>query len=290
MKTLKLFMAALIVAVVALAVTAIALADSSTCQITTITNDDVARQSEDTTPTKSWVLYTRPTSPGTGTFVTGPGQPPLGVGSLQLQTVSGSDKVYLFNFDYVGTSLADINKLGYSTYRTAGSNQQVAALNIQVDYNGPNASGGFTTLVFEPVYNPAQGLVTDNTWQTWDAFYNGNAVWWSTRDIPGVCASNCFVTWNQILAANPNATILGGIGINQGSGNPGLTDYVDAFSIGTGDSCVTYNFDPYRVVTNKDECKNGGYSKLKDANGNSFRNQGQCVSYIESNGKSGGRR
>lgn len=292
---MKLFVAALVVAVVALAVTATAFAfvESASCQITTVTNDDVTRQSEDTTATKNWVLYSGAASsnhmPGTGTFVTGPAQPPLGVGSLQLQTVTGTDKVYLFNFDYVGTRLADINKIGYSTYRTAGNDQQVAALNIQVDYNGPDVAGGFTTLVFEPVYNPAQGPVVSNTWQTWDAYNGGNAIWWSTRAIPGVCATSCYVTWSQIVAANPDATILGGFGVNQGSGNPGLTDYVDALSIGTGDSCITYNFDPFRVMTNKDECKNGGYSKLKDANGNGFKNQGQCVSYIESNGKSGGK-
>jgi hypothetical protein len=36
-------------------------------------------------------------------------------------------------------------------------------------------------------------------------------------------------------------------------------------------------------VTSKDECKNGGYTHVKDAQGNSFKNQGQCVSYVESN-------
>lgn len=87
-------------------------------------------------------------------------------------------------------------------------------------------------------------------------------------------------------ASNPDATILGAFGFNQGSGNPGLTTSVDALSIGTGGpdgSCVTYNLDPYRVVTTKDECKNGGYNRVRDAQGNPFKNQGQCVSYVESN-------
>jgi hypothetical protein len=35
-------------------------------------------------------------------------------------------------------------------------------------------------------------------------------------------------------------------------------------------------------------CKNGGYIDLKDSN--SFKNQGQCVGYVESKGKSGGKR
>jgi hypothetical protein len=276
---------AITLVLVAFAATAVGFAE--VCEIVTVTNSDVARQLEDTPPTSNWVLYTRAGTPATaGQFVTGPGQAPLGVGSLQLQTNTGSEKVYLFNFDYIGTRLADINKLGYATYRNSGNDQQVTALNIQVDYNGPEAAGGFTTLVFEPVYNLDQGPVLDNTWQTWDAYNGGNAIWWSTRAIPGVCATSCYVTWDQILASNSDATILGGIGFNQGSGNPNLTVNVDALSIGTGGadgSCVTFNFDPYRVATTKEECKNGGYNTVKDAQGNTFRNQGQCVSYIENN-------
>ncbi|HEX8142558.1 MAG TPA: hypothetical protein VF553_08180 [Pyrinomonadaceae bacterium] len=255
-------------------------APAATCDVVVVTEDDVARQVEDTPPTKNWVLYTRAATPGTGTFVVGPGQPPLGVGSLQLQTVSGSDKVFLFNYDHIGTRLADINKMGYATYRTAGSADQLPSINIQVDYNGPDVAGGFTTLVFEPVYNLNQQAVVNNTWQTWDAYNGGQAIWWSTRAIPGVCARDCFVTWDAIVAANPNATILGGYGINQGSGNPGLNVNVDALSIGTGDDCVTYNFDPFRVATTKEDCKNGGYNNMKDAQGNSFKNQGQCIQYV----------
>src|SRR3712207_6864205 len=62
------------------------------------------------------------------------------------------------SYDHIGTALADVDDIAYNTYRTAGSAQQVAALNLQVDYNGA-AAGGFTTLVFEPVYNTNQGPV-----------------------------------------------------------------------------------------------------------------------------------
>lgn len=34
------------------------------------------------------------------------------------------------------------------------------------------------------------------------------------------------------------------------------------------------------LPTSKDACKNGGYQNLTDASGNTFRNQGQCVSYF----------
>jgi len=202
---------------------------------------DIARQPEDALPTDTWVFYTR--NAGTGTFVEGPDTPPLGNGSFQMSTPGSNDKGFLFNFDHVGTTLASIDAISYKTYRSAGNLQQVASLNIAVDPDGPSVSGGFTTLVFEPVYNTGQGAVVNGTWQTWDAFDGGNAIWWSSRAIPGVCATSCFVTWNTIVTANPNATILGGFGINQGSGNDGLTTAVDALEIGYGGNSVTYDFE-----------------------------------------------
>jgi len=35
-----------------------------------------------------------------------------------------------------------------------------------------------------------------------------------------------------------------------------------------------------RHPTNKDQCKNGGYANYVDANNQPFRNQGQCISYV----------
>lgn len=253
-------------------------AQSTGNMVVTVTEDDVTRQAENTPPTDNWVLYTR--NAGNGTFRVGPATPPLGVGSLGFVTPTGADKVFLFNFDHIGTALAGIDALGYSTYRTSGAvANQVPAINMQVDVNG-DAAGGFTTLVFEPVYNTSQGAVAGGVWQNWDAYNGGQAIWWSTRAIPGVCAFSCYVTWNTIVVSNPNAVIGGGYGVNQGSGNPALTAATDALKIGADGDSITYNFDPYRVATTKEDCKNGGWQTFRRADGSSFRNQGQCVSYV----------
>jgi hypothetical protein len=252
------------------------------CDRVVVTNEDIARQQEDTPPTKNWVYYTR-TPASVGTFRTGPATPPSGVGSFEISTPTGADKGSLFNFDHVGVKLADINKMGYATYRSAGNDQQVTALNIQVDVNGADP-GGFTTLVFEPVYNTAQGPVVSGQWQTWDAYLGGGAIWWSSNPIPGAPNRDTFVTWDTIVAANPNAVIVGGFGLNQGSGNPGLTASSDNLSLGYGAGagavCVTYDFEPYRVATSKDDCKDGGWQKVKTAGGAGFKNQGQCIQYV----------
>lgn len=257
-------------------------AGAAVCLTETVIETDVARQAEDTPPTRSWVLYTR--TPGsTGTFEAGPATPPAGGGSLELGTPAATDKVTLFNFDHTGTPLSSVNAIGYSTYRdpaSTGATHLVPSINIQVDVNG-DAPGGFTTLVFEPVYNTGQAAVVAGEWQTWDAYADGTAIWWSSREIPGVCAADCFVTWDTIVMNNPDAVIVGGFGVNQGSGNDGLVANVDALTLGYDDQCVTYDFELFRVATSADACKDGGWRTLARADGSAFRNQGDCVSYVQ---------
>ncbi|MES2876672.1 MAG: hypothetical protein V4678_04360 [Patescibacteria group bacterium] len=248
-----------------------------------IIQEDVARQPENSTPTKNWVEYFR-TAVSEASFRVGPSEPPLNTGSMELTTPTGGDKITVFNFDHVGTELSDIDAMKYSTYRSAGSAQQDAAINIQVDFNGA-AVGGFTTLVFEPVYNTDQGAVTSGAWQDWDAYNGGNAIWWSSNPIPSAPNRDTFVSWDTIMSANPGATILGGYGVNQGSGNPGLTTAVDALALGVSGDTVTYDFEAQRVAaTSKDQCKNEGYKNFSTE----YKNQGDCVSAIASDGKAKG--
>ena len=256
---------------------AVRLAAAAAATTIVVTEDDITRQPENTPPTDNWVLYTR--NAGTGTFRVGPGTPPAGVGSLEFVTPTGADKAFLFNYDHAGTLLSAVDALGYSTYRTAGSAQQVTAINVQVDVNGA-APGGFTTLVFEPVYNTSQGTVQDGVWQTWDAYQGGNAIWWSSNPIPSAPDRDTFVSWSTIVASNPGAVILA-VGVNQGSGNPALTAAADALTFGTtAGGAVTYDFEPYRVATSAAACKNGGWETLRRADGTPFKNQGDCVSYV----------
>lgn len=267
--TKRLLFAALAIASISTAATA------AGAQTVVVKEDDVLRQLEGTPPTNEWMIYKR-AGTGEATFVSGPEQPPLGVGSLTLTTPTGTDKIFAFNFEHVGTALADIDAMGYSTYRTSGSLQQVTALNMVIDFNGAE-TGGFATLVFEPVYNTDQGAVVSGEWQNWDAYKGGQARWWSTRDMPGVCAFTCYVSWATIVQANPQATVSGGYGVNQGSGNPGLTTSVDALRFGASGEDVTYDFEPTLRPSSKDECKNEGFRTF---NSPAFKNQGQCVSFV----------
>ena len=243
-----------------------------------VTASDVTAALINAPVTDDWMLYTR--DAGSGVFEPGPAPTPLGIGSLRLETTASNDKVTLFNYDHSGKRLNLIDGIGYATYRTAGSLQQVAALNIQVDANGPAVAEGFTTLVFEPVYNTSQGPVTSGVWQQWNAFSGGTGIWWSSNPIPGAPNRDTFVSWNAIIAANPNAVIVGGFGVNQGSGNAGLTTAVDKLTIGNAANAVVYDFEQFKVPTDRRQCFDGGWMGLSDAEGNSFRNQGQCAAYV----------
>ncbi|MDQ4120075.1 MAG: thrombospondin type 3 repeat-containing protein [Acidobacteriota bacterium] len=324
--------AVLIVAAMAV-ITTIHFSNSAKAAVATqvVTECDVTRQAENTPPTDNWVLYTRAGTPPTaGAFVNGPVNAPKGTGSFRTTTATSSEKVFLFNYDHVGKTLGVIDDISYWTYRSSGSAQQVAALNVQIDKNGGELlPGDFATLVFEPVYNTNQGSVVSGQWQQWIA--DGSGVWWSTQPLNGQCAGAtpaCDQTWDYIVANNPTATILG-VGINQGSGNPGLVTYTDAFTFdettydfegtaidtdgdnvpdcndtdddndgvsdgddncplvanadqkdsdndGLGDVCDSFPTPP----TNKDQCKNDGWKNYRRANGIAFKNQGDCIQYV----------
>lgn len=229
-----------------------------------VSEADIIRQPEGSVPTANWVAYTR--NAGSISFVPGPGAAPLGCGSIQLSTPGVDDKAWLYNYDHIGTPLADITALFYLTYKMAGIPIQVPAMVMEVDANGPQEAGGYTVLVYEPYYStppPPPASIQTNTWQTWDAFNVGRGLWWSTRPIPGVCGLDCFVSWNTILANNPQAVIAGGFGLNQGTGNPGLSSAVDVLSIGIRGSTTVYDFDNTAPVTFYADADQDGYGDAR---------------------------
>ena len=228
-----------------------------------VSESDVTRQLEDTPPTDDWVLYYRAANVGTARFRDGPGNPPQGDGSFEMFTSVPNDKFTLFNFDYHETPVADFTELAYQTYQSSAAVPiQLPSINLTVDLTGGAfVAGDFATLVFEPVYNIArQGAIVPLEWQDWDAISDGEAIWWLTRDALVLGPRGTTFTWDAFNAAFPNATILGGIGPNQGSGGAALTASVDEFIVGVGGKHATiYDFEACESRKNgKDKCKKKG--------------------------------
>ena len=219
---------------------------------------------------------------GSLAFTTEHGAPAgFGTGALQLSTTDGIAKVQMLTGQDAGVRLADVkgNISYWAKQVTADSStpNQVAALNLFIDPDGPGTAFTYAPLILEPVYQPQ--AVVAGTWQKWDGSA-ATAKWWSTRAFPGMTAfdPNGGPNIDQISAANPEAVIRPeGYGFNQGSGNAGLISAVDGLTIGT----KTFDFDP-RVFTATD-CKSGGWATNFPVD--TFTNQGDCVSFYASDGK-----
>jgi hypothetical protein len=247
-----------------------------------------------------WVTFLR--SGGTAEISADFGAPAgFGNESLKLSTPVEPKNDSKANVKRVVTAplqLDDLTQLDYHSYRSSTSTvspglnaSATTALNVEVDVNGLDVEGGYTTLVYEPVYQTQLNQpVTPDVWQQWKSA-EGTAVWWSTKPIESAPNVDTFPTLAAIKAANPNAVVLS-YGINQGGGNPGLIGTADGLTI----NGTAYDFEtvveteePEPVVaTSKDQCKDGGFANFVDASGNAFKNQGSCVSFVASKGKSQG--
>jgi hypothetical protein len=135
---------------------------------------------------------------------------------------------------------------------------------------------GFTTLVYEPYQN---GTVIADTWQLWDV---DAGMFWSSRSYSdGTCTvaagggGEPFYTLPVLSANCPNAVVVG-FGVNVGSNNPDYKVNTDLVNF----NGTTYDFEPYAVPTTANQCKNGGWQNYFRADGTSFKNQGDCIQYV----------
>lgn len=192
------------------------------------------------TPTNQQGWSTADTnSGGVVNFVTD-ASAPAGCGALQLMT----DATTTAKAQYLhatNTPLASVTELSYYTKQVSGPPHADPAYQLVTFLNG--GTTGFTTLVFEPYQNPAQGPIVPNTWQQWDV---DSGLFWSTRTVtcsggtilgtPGGPAS---YTLAQINTICPNA-VVAGYGVNIGSNNPGYNVYTDLFNF----NGTIYDFEP----------------------------------------------
>lgn len=201
---------------------------------------------------------------------------PYPAGALQLITNgdNASKAQYLKN---AGVPLALVTELSYHTKQQAGPAVAAPSFQLVVSLNGDGT--GFTTLVYEPYWN---GTVTPAVWQQWDV---DAGRFWSSRTVPPLVVSGAggppFYSLAAIKAAYPNAVVLA-FGVNVGTYNPLYNVATD----GVNFNGTTYDFELANLPATRDQCKRGGWQNYTDALGNPFKNQGDCVSYVATGGKS----
>ena len=145
----------------------------------------------------------------------------------------------------------------------------------QYSYSGSwNVDQSGLPLVFQ--------LTQTGTAITGNASYNGGS-----GPISGTLVGNTFdvfVTWSASSVGEYTATVtptsMSGTTHDTMVQNGPVVNWT---ATGTA-SCTSATATP----TSKDQCKNGGWqnSNLVDASGNPFKNQGDCVSFVASGGKS----
>ncbi len=189
-------------------------------------------------------------------FVTGPGTPPAGTGSLRFTLGSDTGQFEAFRTDhYDGTLISDISAMQYSTYvETAGKQPPYFRLTLDLNNNGSYDQGIDHSLFFFPANNQLQAAVTAGQWQTWNL---GTGLW----NIDGDTGNVGQVTLGAYAIANPGAKIVesfqggpeaGGFTVAQGCGGANTSDsvsYVDKLSVTVKGTADTYDLDVPAVQT-----------------------------------------
>ncbi|MEX2054654.1 MAG: hypothetical protein WD972_00590 [Candidatus Andersenbacteria bacterium] len=233
--------------------------------------------------------FVQETATGSGAMVAGPSTPPLGSGSANL-VVDSTGGMVIAKAGYAGLKLADITDLGYSTYRTSGGPALAIALQLNFDGDVTDADETWQgRIVYEPYHTQT---VSTGVWETWDALDDaagtGTGNWWFSNGAHAAssgCAMATPCTWAEVLAAFPNGGVhntFGAVVLKAGGGwTGGFDGNVDALTI----NADTYDFEldgppPPPTPASKDECKNGGWMSLTRADATPFKNQGDCIQYV----------
>lgn len=257
-----------------------------------VTPNDMATSFADVTSDPSlWFFYNDETDTIDnllGSFVNGPDTAPAGNGGVEI-SVSGNQRRNLATYQFSGTPLSDITVMSFSTYNPSAGNGGSATrsgyLNFNVDFNGTDSWQ--RRLVYVPSIN---GAVTQDTWQEWNTIAGGEALWtWSGYFSNGGMwpdgNTSQYRKWSDIVAAFPSSRVRVtdswlGVRVGEPYAN-GYTENIDAFKFGTSAGTTVFDFEPLvGPPTDKNECKKGGWEMF---NNPSFKNQGDCVSYVNHN-------
>lgn len=232
---------------------------------------------------KGW--STADTRPGGAVNFVADDSAPAGKGALQLTTDDSNEAKAQFMHE-ANTKLSDVSELGYYTKQNSASFPGGdATYQLPVCLGGVTPScTGFTTLVFEPYWQNG-GLadaapVDPGSWQSWNVADGG--LFWSSRSYnDGNCSITAggggppFYTLSDLQEACPAAVAVG-FGVSIGTYNSSYdveSDLVDF-------NGTVYDFEQYQVASSGDQCNKNGWQSLASSDGSGFKNQGDCIQYV----------
>jgi len=202
----------------------------------------------------------------------------IGVGSLFVEPIGATPtQKFIAEYFYLDT-VDDFNSFSYD-FQIAGDGVADDAEHFYLNV--------YTNLPGTPVDNfyqcrydfvPTLGSTTDFETFTVDG-----------TTVPARVQPRNGATCPPTLGGLPSGSTIRVFAVNVGdtsANDVGLVGYLDNVVVDTTSGVTTYDFEPPTTPASKDECKNGGWQSFSTP---TFKNQGQCVSYVQANEKAGKR-
>lgn len=206
-------------------------------------------------------------------------QASIGSGSLYVLPIGATAADKFIGENFINTPVADVDSISYdfqigsggadpdaeqfymSVYANFGESDDLKFYDCRYSVVPTiGSTAGFTTVTFDPT-------------QAYPVTTRGGATP-SPYTCPAVPADM------DLLSAGSNIRMFA---LNVGDtsvSDIGLDGYLDNVVVTTDTDVVTYDFEPATTPASKDECKKNGWMSF---NTPSFKNQGACVSFVESN-------
>jgi hypothetical protein len=241
------------------------------------------------TPTnhQGWVLdpFVLQNPPGVPWGFNGPADSDSGNGSLRFGPVPSTppQAKYEAQPPDLNRALAGFDSFAYEFQVLAPAAVGVAAkqfyTNVYVD-SAANGIGFFGTgATSSGFYDCRLSYIPQSSVSGWNGYaFTGSTAANSLASRHGSCAN----TLDAIESTAPGSEIQffrinGG---DTGAGDQNLEGAYDLVGVSFNGNTTLYDFEPYAVAVSKDQCKDGGWQNVKRADGTSFKNQGDCIQYV----------
>jgi hypothetical protein len=236
------------------------------------------------TPTNNqgWVLNTVALGNGpVATDFNGPDDSASGNGSFHFGPIAGGGAEKLeIQPPEVGQLVADFGSLSF-----------------EYDVMNPPTSGGVSSHVYVNVYvdSETNGIGFFGSGLTTSGFYDCRYLFVATTNDPlwNTLAFNSTDTPAGLTSRHASCapTLSGFTDLSQieffrlngggtGTSDNGLEAAYDLVAIEFNGNTTVYDFEPYAVAGDKEQCKKGGWQSVNRDDGSSFKNQGDCIQYV----------
>ena len=240
------------------------------------------------TPTnqQGWILDTTALgNPPVPWGFNGPSDSDGGNASLRFGPVPGAppQAKYEAQPPEVNRAVADFESFDYEFQVLAPAAVGVSAkqfyTNVYVD-SAANGIGFFGSgATSSGFYDCRLSYIPQSSVAGWNSFgFTGSTVADSLASRHGSCATTL-----DAIEAGAQGSLIEFFRINGGdtsANDSGLQGAYDLVGVAFSGNTTLYDFEPFEVATSKDQCKNGGWQTLKRADGSSFKNQGDCIQYV----------